>query len=564
MAGRERDVPEDERIRFRIGINLGDVVHEDGDVYGDGVNIAARLEQLCEPGGVVVSGTAYDHLQGKLDLPLDFTGEHRVKNIERPIRVYRVRLEGGSLAKRLPRAPRPRRWAVSTVAAVTALAVLAGGAWWLKTDGPPPPVAASLAVLPFDNYGGDEATGRLADGLTEDVITDLARFRDLHVIARNSTMTYKGRPVDVRQVGKDLNVRYVLEGSIQRQSDRVRVTAQLIDAGSGEHVWSDRWDRPAADVFAVQTELAERVAAKLGGYTGTVVGADRDAAKRKRPADLTAYDLYLLGIEAKHRETKESVEEAVRLLKRSVEIDPTFARAWTGLAWCYTMLGSWADDTIELDRLRLDAARRAVEIDPVDAEAHAVLAEAVGMGGDLTRAEVEYDKALSLNPNSADILSWYAGWASSFGEPGKGVEAAERAIRLNPNMPAWALGQYRYAYFMVGRYKEALRFIERRPRENWRPTDYVLRAASLAALGRADDARGAVADALAHFPVVTVEGYAGTPDYLGAERERLTETMRAAGFPLCARPENAAKWLAGHVRLPECDAERAKAVAGRS
>ncbi len=236
MAEREAAVPEVERIRFRIGIHLGEVIHEsDGDLYGDGVNVAARLEQLAEPGGVVVSGTAYDHLQGKLDLPLEFAGEQRVKNIERLVRAYRVRLDGKAIRFRLPFRG-VRRLALPVATALLLALVLAAGVRHFWPAGPPASGRPVLAVLPFENYGGDEATGRLADGLTEDVITDLARFQDLDVIARNSTEAYKGKPVDVRQVGKALDVGYVLEGSIQRQADRVRVTAQLVDAQSGAHV----------------------------------------------------------------------------------------------------------------------------------------------------------------------------------------------------------------------------------------------------------------------------------------------------------------------------------------
>src|SRR4051794_22782695 len=212
MAEREAEVAQAERIRFRIGINLGDVIHEaDGDLYGDGVNVAARLEQLAEPGGVVVSGTAYDHLQGKLDLPLEFAGEQRVKNIERLVRAYRVRLDG-KVPRIKPPSRRARRFALQVVAAAALVFVVGAGAWHFWPRDPPPAGKPAIAVLPFDNLGGDEATGRLAAGMTEDVITDLARFRDLDVIARNSTVGYEGKAVDIRQVGRDLGVGYVLEG----------------------------------------------------------------------------------------------------------------------------------------------------------------------------------------------------------------------------------------------------------------------------------------------------------------------------------------------------------------
>src|SRR6185295_17036310 len=236
VAARNAGLPEPERILFRIGINLGDVALVDGDVYGDGVNVAARLEQLAKPGGVMVSGTAYDHLQGKLDWPLDFAGEQQVKNISRPVRMYRLRLDG----KRAPWMLRRAIWRRTglAAAAIVVLALVGGGVWWFFQ---PMPLGAkpSVAVLPFNNFGGDEATGRLADGLTEDIITDLARFPELEVVARNSTEVYKGKPVDAREVARALHVGFVLEGSIQHQDGRVRITAQLIDAQTGTHLWSD-------------------------------------------------------------------------------------------------------------------------------------------------------------------------------------------------------------------------------------------------------------------------------------------------------------------------------------
>ena len=454
-ATAQAEVPAERRLVFRIGVNLGDVVVEGDDLLGDGVNVAARLEQLSDPGGVLLSGTVYDHLQGKLGLPLDFAGEQQVKNMARPVRAYRVRLDGSGLPWRLRL--RQHRKAITRAAALVAAVVLIGGGYWWLRPVEPASAKASIAVLPFDNLGSDEATGRLASGVTEDIITDLARYRGLDVIARNSVMAYKDKAIDMRQVGRDLNVRYVLEGSIQRQDDRLRVTAQMIDATSGAHVWSERWDRSAADLFAVQSEVAERVASTLGGYAGTVIAADREAAKRKRPSDLTAYDVYLLGLELQRRGTKEGIEGAVGLFKRSLEIDPGLARAWTSLSFCYSQLSNWAvADGPELLRLQRDAARRAVELDPLDAYSHAALGEALAHAGDLVQAQAEYDKALSLNPNSAEILTLYSGWASTFGKPEEGVAAAERAMRLNPNPAAWVYGPYRWAFLMGGRYEQAL------------------------------------------------------------------------------------------------------------
>jgi TolB-like protein/class 3 adenylate cyclase len=551
MLDQDANLPEGERIRYRIGINLGDVIVADDTIYGDGVNVAARIEALCEPGGVWLSRSVYNQVRGKVDLALVPSGLHQVKNISEAVETFRVALDGVAPAAPRPTAagPRVRQWVLPAAASLLALIVAVSA--WLFWPGGPPKQRPGIAVLPFANLGGDEATGRLADGITEDIITDLARFQDLDVIARNSTEVYKGRPVDIRQVGKELNVGYVLEGSIQRQTNQVRVTAQLIEAESGAHVWSERWDRPVQDVFVVQTELAEVVAAKIGGYTGTIATAERYTARRKRPQDLNAYDLYLLGIEAKHRETRESVEEAIHLLKRSVEIDPKFARAWAGLAWSYYVLAGFVDDTPELQRARMDAALRAVELDPMDAEAHAALAYVVGKTSDFARVEAEFDRALSLNPNSADIQAWYADWASSFGKADKGVEAADRAMRLNPNAPVWAYSIYRYAYFMAGRYEDALRMQDRKPRENFKRNDYAFRAAILGALSRTEEAQAAVAEALGRFPDITVESIAGAPQWSNAEGQRLMETMRKAGFPVCAKQEDLQRNPI-RKRLPEC------------
>lgn len=479
VAARNAGLPPLERLVFRIGVNLGDVALVDGDVYGDGVNVASRLEQLAEPGGVTVSGTIYDHLQGKLAWPLDFVGEQQVKNISRPVRMYRLRLDGKNARWRWRHAA--QRWTRTAAAAIVVLALTGGGAWWFLQ---PTPVSAkpSVAVLPFNNYGGDEASGRLADGLTEDIITDLARFPEFEVVARNSTEVYKGKPVDARQVGKELHVGYVLEGSIQRQGGRVRVTAQLIDAPSGNHLWSERWDRPTEDVFGVQTEIAEQVTNRLGGGAGLIQEAGRAAAKRKPPKNLNAHELYLLGTEKLERITKADIEDAIKLLTRAVELDPELARAWVELYHSHTLLANFGVNPESGAKAAADAAERAVRLDPSDAEAHAALGMSLGDRGDIARAKAELDTALRLAPGSAEILTFYAGWASAFGEPERGAQLVDRVIRLDPNYPMWTSGPFSYAYYMVGRYEDALKMLEGLTPDNYNKWRWMVRSGSLAGL----------------------------------------------------------------------------------
>ena len=309
MVERNAGVAPDKRIEFRIGIHLGDVVEEaDGDLMGDGVNIAARLEGIANPGAICLSEDAYRQVSGRLDMAVADLGLTQLKNIERPIRVYSLQVgvpaqvKPPAEAKPSEKPPGSRsrslmvRGRILGAAAAALVLILAVGAWhfWPRHPAPRLVGRASLAVLPFANIAGDEATGRLADGLTEDIITDLSRYREMDIIAHNSTEAYKGKAVDVRQVGRDLNVRYVLEGSVQHDGDQLRVTAQLIDAASGAHLWSERWDKPSKDFFAVQSDIADQLGNRLGGG-GVIEKAEKEAARRSRPEDFSAYELYLAG-----------------------------------------------------------------------------------------------------------------------------------------------------------------------------------------------------------------------------------------------------------------------------
>ena len=412
--------------------------------------------------------------------------------------------------------------------------------------------------MPFANIGGEESTGRLADGITEDIITDLARFPEFEVVARHSIEAYKGKAVDIREVGRALNVGYVLEGSIQRQEGRVRITAQLLDAASGIHLWSERWDRPAEDVFAVQTEIAELVTNRLGGGTGLVLRAERNLARRKRPENLTAYELYLLGGEKIEQLTPESIEESIRLLTRAVELDPGLARAWVELYHAHNLSRVFGIEDVETAmEAGMDAAKRAVALDPGDAEAHSVLGSALAERGELALAKASFDTSLRLAPNAFEILAFYAGWAADLGEAERGAEMADRAIRLNPNYPTWSAQIFGWTYFAAGRYEDALQMLGRLTPENYGDFGWVARAGALASLGRTAEAEATVRQALERFPDLTIESYVYGESMSGDLRPHLIETMRLAGFPPCAKSPADLR-VAKPGRLPECMANREK------
>jgi TolB-like protein/Tfp pilus assembly protein PilF len=345
----------------------------------------------------------------------------------------------------------------------------------------------------------DASAARLAQGLTGDLITDLARFPEFAVLAAGTTSGYGGA-ADPRRVGAELGALFVIAGSIDRQADRVRVTARLTDAAGGSLLWSDRWERPADDVFAVQSEIAETIANRLGGGAGLVQQAGRIAAKRKQTGSLDAYEAYLLGTESLERLSRADVEKAIGLLARAVQLDPGFARAWLELYHAYDALDGF-NVAPETNRALAEAAAdRALELDPGDAEAHVVEAMSLSRRGDHARAKTEFDAALRLAPNAAEILTFYSAFASNFDEAARGAEMADRARRLDPDFPAWKAKFYSYAYFVAERYDDALAMIDRVTPEGYTPRTWAMRAAALAELGRSDDADIAVADALAAWP----------------------------------------------------------------
>jgi TolB-like protein/class 3 adenylate cyclase len=561
LEGHNIELEPEQRMQFRIGVNLGDVIEEsDGTIYGDGVNIAARMEALAEGGGVCVSSTVHDAVEGKLSCGFDFLGERQVKNIAKPVRVYRVRAEPPKPQSARSWPKRRLQWQITVPALALILLMLgAVGAWkWSSPPATPFSDKASIAILPFDNIGGDAKWDRFADGITEDIITDLSHSKDLNVIARNSTEVYKGRPVDIRQIGRDLNVKYVLEGSIQSIGERIRVTAQLVEADSGSHVWSERYDRPVDDLFAVQNDVTQRIAATIAGSEGAVAEAERTLLRRKPPANLTAFDTYLLGVEAKHKVTRESLIEAEGLFRKAIELDPQLARAYYGLATVqmYLIDLGLAPSVEETLSKMMIAAQKAVELDPDDGKTHLALGGAYAYQGKAQQAIAEFDRAETLSPSDADLLLVIAWTIPGLGESERAVSLAEKALKLNPHYPDWYNQGLSLAFFFGGQYDKSVKYrlLVKEPAA----LDYAFLAMSYAYLGRTGDAEAAAANVKRLDPTWVAERYLSEAGgYAEKEADSFVNSARMAGLPACV-PADKLKQMPNLIRVKSCDEERAR------
>ncbi len=476
MRDRNVDVPEDRRIEFRIGVHLGDIIVEDNDIYGDGVNVAARIESIAKPGGVAVSGVVRDNVGNRLDLQYEDTGEQLLKNIARPVRVYNVvpRLPG------LPQVPATKANAEPT--------------------GMEKP---SIAVLPFNNMSGDPEQEYFSDGITEDIITDLSKISGLHVVARNTVFTYKGKPVRVQQAAQELGVRFVLEGSVRKASQRVRVTGQLIDGKNGGHVWAERYDRDLTDIFAIQDEIAHSIVDQL---KIRLLPEEKKAIDHAPTESIEAYTYYLRGRQFLHRHSKSYYTLAKRMFAKAVELDPLFARAYAGIADCDSFLFLHYHMNVSVESI-LATSDKALHLESGLAEAHASRALAMSLGERYPEAEAAFEQAITLNPNLFESLYFYARACFAQGKLDRAAKLFERSVEIKPDdYQAWilliqiyrSLGRNTDATFAARKGLELAQNELMANPENPRPA--YLGAAALASLGELARAREWASRALAIDP----------------------------------------------------------------
>ena len=511
VAVLERDAGGRERgpIQFRVGINVGDVIVDGDDIYGDGVNIAARLEALAEPGGICISRAAADQVRDKVPFRIESRGEQTVKGMARPIEVFRV--VAGERDATAPASGDPAKVR------------------------PAPPAAGkqSIAVLAFNNMSGNADQEYFSDGITEDIITDLSKLSELHVIARNSSFVYKGGAVSIPDVAKALGVRYVLEGSVRRAGDRVRVTAQLVDAATGGHVWADRYDRALTDIFAVQDELTREIVSAL---KLKLTVEEKGRLVHKRAVDPEAYNLFLRGREQAWLHTRAANIGARALLERAIAIDPGYAAAHAIIAFTHLndYVNGWADDPDRWLRTGLEIAQRAVGMDDEDSLAHFAMGLACCWSRDLDRALEEAGRCVALNPNSAEGHLSTAHTQIFIGRPAEAIDTIETYFRLDPHYPDLALHFLAEAHFSLGEFERAIAASRRRLERNPESvTSNVLLAACYGQIGRVDESRAAWAEALRIDPGYSLERRRRILPFRNpADFERRVEGLRKAGLSI--------------------------------
>ena len=503
MAERNRETPTDRRIEFRVGINLGDVMMDGEDIYGDGVNIAARLEGIAEPAGIYLSASAHEQVQGKVDVAFQDLGERKLKNIERPVRTFRVLFDTPKatfLSRMLPL--RSKRVAAAFLAGGLALLIVGGGAalWWQAAERNATRMVAPLsqrptvAVLPFLNLNAQPGDDYFGDGLTEDIISALGRFPELGVLARNAVFPYKGKQLRTEELGRELGARYLVEGTVRRSPEHLRVTVQLADASSGRLLWSTQYDNEPKGIFSIQDDITRQVTGALAVRL-TKLEEARSAAKP--PNDLEAYDLVLQGRERMlARDTRSSNVEARSLFQRAIEIDPGYAAAYVGLGESYliAVLRGWNDQPEETLKRVQNLATSAIGIDGSSAGAHALLGSVHLQFRDYDQAIDELNLAIGLNPSDAETYGWLSNALLFTGALQPAIDAGETALHFDPNFDIRQLWYLGTAYFLIGRMADATRVMEQTvARDPEFVFGHVILAAAYSESGRPEDAARAVA-----------------------------------------------------------------------
>jgi TolB-like protein/class 3 adenylate cyclase len=548
---RNAELPGNRQMKFRIGVNLGDVVEEGERIYGDGVNITARVERLAEAGGICISGTVYDSIKKKLSLSYESLGEHTVKNIKEPVRVYRMRIgpEAAAPGVRTKKAGL-RHWQKAALTAVAVLVVLAVvmGIWQFYVQRPsvepasvqkmalPLPERPSLAVLPFDNLSGDKEQDYLADGLTENIIDALSKIPDMFIIARHSTHTYKGKPVKIQQIAEDLGVKYLLEGSVQKSGEQIRVTAQLIDALKGHHVWSEKYDRKLEELFTVQDDITLNIAIEME----LRLTEGEQARMRHSTDNLEAWSLASKAKSFIETNRLDENSKARELFKKAVKLDPNYAYAWVMLSWTHFIDGyfypSHYDQKKSFKRAE-EIAQKVLEIDDKLSDAFALLSFAYLTQRRFDEALVAGKKAIALGPNDSENHALVAIVIQYLGDGETMINLIKKAMRLDPYFPGWYWFRLAMGNRLLEQYEEAVAILEKmreRGEKANRPhfITYIELAPTYVMMGRMEEARACVTKLLEINPKISVETWRKHQLYKDPEyTERILEALRKAGLP---------------------------------
>jgi len=548
LAERNTELPYNRKMKFRIGVNLGDVIEEEGRIYGDGVNIAARVEAMAEAGGICVSGRAYDQVENKLGLEYEDLGEHPVKNITRPIRVFRVLSFPGAAAHRVVLAKKilEKKWRkIALLFAVTgALAVVVFGIWHFYSHRPsfepaseekmafPLPDKPSIAVLPFVNLSGDPEQEYFIDGLTEEIITALSKLKNIFVIARNSTFTYKGKPVKVQKVSEELGVKYVLEGSVRKSENKVRISTQLIDALNGQHLWGERYDRDLTDIFVIQDEITKNI------ITTLQVELTMGEEVRLWAKGTENLDAYLKELQALDHIYRMNIKENVlarKACEEAIALDPEFARPYVTLGWTY-LLDVWSGSTESPKHSlikALEMGQKALTLDNTTALPYSLLCNVYTLQRQYAKAIEEGKKAIALNPNSADANVHLARALIFADGSEEAILLIQKATRLNPFAPSYYFHLLGHAYCVTGQYGEAIsvckKALSRQPDNMYA---HIFLAVAHSSLGRMEEARNEIEEVLKLNHRYSVQSFQKAFQYKNqTDKERIIDSLRKAGMP---------------------------------